>query len=132
MRKFLVFLMLFVSFIQPCLAGNVLQQEYELKVVSSYYSNPVLQTVDKKALFRDDYTTHQMGGISFYDKCLEARNTAPSLDKKYLNIIIKNYEVALKAPDSYQMQRLIIDDKDYEYLNFNTKKNIAVYNLMAF
>lgn len=132
-RIIITILLLFLAL--PGFAGNVLQQEYETAKMQTAYKNPVLLNMTKYDLFENDYLGYLNGAKSIFGELKNLQATLPknSLDYRYINLAVQQYEMAAKTYNQhlFSMKKIIIDDDDYKNLKNDTKVNIGAYNFIA-
>lgn len=129
----LTILLLFLAL--PCFAGNLLQQEYETAKMEKAATNPIASLYSKSALFENDYLGYLNGWNSIFGELKNLQATLPknSLDYRYINLAVKQYEMAVKTynRDVFSLKKIIIDDSDYKLLHDETKLNIGAFNFIA-
>lgn len=134
MKRIIIFT-LFLLIVNPVLAGNILQQEYDTVKIQKFASDTDLRNYSKTTLLENDYIIYLQHGNSIFGELKKAQATLPknSLDYRYINLAVKQYEMAIKTYNQnlVSMQKIIIDDEDYKKLTEETKSNIGAYNFLA-
>lgn len=132
-KLILTILILFLAL--PTFAGNLLQQEYETTKIQKFSSDADLKNYTKATLLENDYIVYLQHGNSIFGELKKAQATLPknSLDYRYINLAVQQYEMAIKTYNQniVSMQKIIIDDEDYKKLMQETKSNIGAYNFIA-
>lgn len=135
MKKIIVLLVSLFCLISPAFAGNLLQQEYEIAKMQKFSSDADLKNYTKATLLENDYIVYLQHGNSIFGELKKAQATLPknSLDYRYINLAVQQYEMAIKTYNQniVSMQKIIIDDEDYKKLMQETKSNIGAYNFIA-
>ncbi len=135
MKKLLVIFLMFLAL--PCFAGNLLQQEDEVRFAREIVAEDQNSSqYSKEFLLQDDYRGYLQGKDSLYGAILYALDELPknSIDYKYLDIASKKYELAIKNNNAqlFKLQKIIIDDIEYKQLKKNTRVLITCYNIIAY
>lgn len=135
MKRFILLILSLLCFISPVFAGNLLQQEYETAKMSKIASDPSMLNYNKQSLLQDDYLVYLHNGNSILGdlKKLQATLSKNSLDYRYINIAVQQYETTVRTYNQkmFYMKKIIIDDSDYQKLRAETKQAIGAYNFLA-
>lgn len=134
--KLFVLLLCLLSLQLNCFAGNILQQEYETAKMQETAQESVFYNMSKESLLENDYQSYLNGGRSLYGYLLASveENSKSSLDFKYHNLMLKQYNMYIKTYNHqlFRLKKIIVDDTDYKLLKENTKEVISVFNLIAY
>lgn len=143
-RIILTILILFLAL--PCFAGNVLQQQDELKFVQKVANDPLPTQYGKDYLIREDYYGYLNGKDSLYGSVVNylkdlSKSNLPykDLNIKYLSLLKSKIETIVNLQNNSidnnmrvnaACQRIIVDDKDYNSLSNTSKELINIYNVI--
>ena len=143
-RIILTILILFLAL--PCFAGNVLQQQDELKFVQKVANDPLPTQYGKDYLIREDYYGYLNGKDSLYGSVVNylkdlSKSNLPykDLNIKYLSLLKSKIETIVNLQNNSidnnmrvnaACQRIIVDDKDYNSLSNTSKELINAYNVI--
>lgn len=143
-RIIITILILFLSL--PCFAGNVLQQQDELKFVQKVANDPLPTQYGKDYLIREDYYGYLNGKDSLYGSVVNylkdlSKSNLPykDLNIKYLSLLKSKIETIVNLQNNSidnnmrvnaASQRIIVDDKDYNSLSNTSKELINIYNVI--
>lgn len=134
--KLFVLLLCLLSLQLNCFAGNILQQEYETAKMQETAQESVFYNMSKESLLENDYQSYLNGGRSLYGYLLASveENSKSSLDFKYHNLMLKQYNMYIKTYNHqlFRLKKIIIDDNDYKLLKEETKSVVAGFNLIAY
>ncbi len=143
MKKFFIFLVSLFCLTTPAIAGNVLQQQDEVKFVQKVANKPLPNHYGKDYLIREDYYTYFNGGESTYGLLLyyidEAKKNKNVVDLKYLNLAKSKIETVAKLQNNDIDSRMrinsinkkvIIEDTDYQKLSKDVKDLITMINFL--
>lgn len=134
--KIFVLLLCLLSLQLNCFAGNILQQEYETAKMQETAQESVFYNMSKESLLENDYQSYLNGGRSLYGYLLASveENSKSSLDFKYHNLMLKQYNMYIKTYNHqlFRLKKIIIDDNDYKLLKEETKSVVAGFNLIAY
>lgn len=145
-RIILTILLLFLAL--PCFAGNVLQQQDELKFVQKVANDPLPTKYGKDYLIREDYYGYLNGKDSLYGEIVNTLNdiSKSSIENKDLNIkylalmktkietIVKlqNNNIDNNMRKNAASQKIIVADEDYKKLIKEVKELINISNFSLF
>ncbi len=146
-KLFVLSLCLFMISI-PCFAGNILQQQDELKFIQKVANNPLPTNYGKDYLIREDYYAYWNGKDSFYGHVINtlediSKSNIPNkeLNIKYLKLLKNKIETIVKLQNNSidnnmrknaASQKIIIEDDDYKKLSEDTKNIILSANFGFF
>lgn len=146
-RLFILSLCLFMLS-NPCFAGNVLQQQDELKFVQKRANDPIPIHYGKDYLIREDYYGYLNGKDSLYGEIVNtlddmSKTNIPNkeLNIKYLTLLKTKIETIVKLQNNSidnnmrlnaARQKIIIDDEDYKKLIKEVKELINISNFGLF
>ena len=141
MKKIIVLLVSLFCLISPAFAGNLLQQQDELKFVQKMSNNPMPTQYGKDYLIREDYYGYFNGKESTYGLILyyidEAKKSKNISDLKYLNLAKSKIEIIAKLQNNDTdrnmradavNKKIIIEDSDYKKLSKDIKEIITMIN----
>lgn len=137
--KNLLLLFVLCLFSLPVFAGNLLQQEYEIKEAVKVTQDLSFHNLSKRGLLENDYQCYLNGGGSLYgvmkyeqERLQKITTPEKNLDLRYINLALKKYDLIIKNqnPHLVHPDKIIIDDKDYKILTDNTKSIIAGFNML--
>lgn len=127
-----------------CFAGNVLQQQDELKFVQKRANDPMPTYYGKDYLIREDYYGYHNGKDSLYGmvvNTLEDISTSNIPNKeiniKYLKLLKNKVEIIVSLRNNSidnnirlnaVNKKIIVDDEDYKKLTPDVKEIITAYN----
>lgn len=137
MKKLIILTLLLLT-VNPVFAGNLLQQEYETAKMSEMAQEPTFYNMSKERLFENDYQGYLNGGRSLYGYLLtakeEAEKTKNTIDLKYVNLMLNQYNTRVKTTNSgvFYLKRITVEDADYKKLSELVKDSLFFYNLMAY
>lgn len=145
-RIILTILLLFLAL--PGFAGNILQQQDELKFVQKVANDPLPTHYGKDYLIREDYYGYWNGknsGYGYVVNTLEyiSKSDIPNkeLNIKYLTLLKTKIETIVKLQNNsidHNMrlnatrQKIIIDDEDYKKLSSDVRHLIIMLNYLMF
>lgn len=131
-----------------CFAGNVLQQQDELKFVQKRANDPIPIHYGKDYLIREDYYGYLNGKDSLYGEIVNtlddmSKTNIPNkeLNIKYLTLLKTKIETIVKLQNNSidnnmrlnaARQKIIIDDEDYKKLIKEVKELINISNFGLF
>lgn len=146
MKRFLILILSLFCLISPVFAGNVLQQQDELKFVQEKANDPLPTHYGKDYLIREDYYGYWHGKDSLYGSIVnyladisKSNTQNKNLDIKYLSLLKVKIETIVKLQNNYldkdmrknaASQKIIIDDDDYKKLTNTTKELINTFNII--
>lgn len=139
--KLFVLLLCLLSLQLNCFAGNILQQEYEAQEASKVAKDATFHNMTAIGLIQDDYLHYLNGGGSLYgvlmyqkERLQKHPTSKNSLDLRYINLMIKKYDIIVKGmnPHLIKPNRIIVDDTEYKQLSEDVKRVMAGLNLMMF
>lgn len=146
-RLFILSLCLFMLSI-PCFAGNVLQQQDELKFVQKRANDPIPIHYGKDYLIREDYYGYWNGKNSVYGYVVNtlediSKSNIPNkeLNIKYLKLLKNKIETIVKLQNNTidnnmrknsASQKIIVDDEDYKNLSTDVQDIIIMCNYAMF
>lgn len=146
-KLFVLSLCLFMISI-PCFAGNIPQQQDELKFIQKVANNPLPTNYGKDYLIREDYYAYWNGKDSFYGHVINtlediSKSNIPNkeLNIKYLKLLKNKIETIVKLQNNSidnnmrknaASQKIIIEDDDYKKLSEDTKNIILSANFGFF
>lgn len=133
----------------PCFAGNVLQQQDELKLIQTHFSKTYVPVKsDSVYLIKEDYQVYLEKGDSLYGRFTETFNDIKKsnipnkqLNLKYLGLLLNKLNTVIGVQDSSfnnqmftnaGLSKIIIDDSDYVKLTPKVKEYINSSNIMIF
>lgn len=144
-KLFVLSLCLFMISI-PCFAGNILQQQDELKFVQKFANYPLPIHYGKDYLIREDYYAYWNGKDSFYghvvntlEDVTKANIPHKDLNINYLKLVKTKIETIVKLQNNTidnnmrknaASQKIIIEDDDYKKLSEDTKNIILSANFV--
>lgn len=147
MKKFLI-LILFLLTVNPIFAGNLLQQQDELKFIQKVANDPLPTQYGKDYLIREDYYGYWNGKNSGYGYVVNAlenisKSNIPNKDLniKYLTLIKTKIETIVKLQNNTidnnmrinaVNKKIIIDDEDYKKLSSDVRELIIMLNYLMF
>lgn len=147
MKRIIIFI-LFLLIVNPVLAGNVLQQQDELKYIQEIGNNPMPLHYGKDYLIREDYYGYYNGKNSVYGyvvNTLEDISKSNILNKdlniKYLTLLKTKIETIVKLQNNNidnnmrlnaARQKIIIDDDNYKKLSQQVKDILTMCNCVMF
>lgn len=147
MKKIIIFI-LFLLIVNPVLAGNILQQQDELKFVQKVANDPLPTQYGKDYLIREDYYGYLNGknsGYGYVVNTLEdiSKSNIPNKDLniKYLTLMKTKIETIVKLQNNNidnnmrlnaVRQKIIIDDEDYKKLSAEVRDLIIMLNYAMF
>ncbi len=147
MKKFIIFI-LFLLIVNPAFAGNVLQQQDEVKFVQKVANKPLPNHYGKDYLIREDYYGYQNGKDSFYGDIVNTLNDInksnipnKEINMRYLKLLKTKIETIVKLANNNVdnnmrlntvSAKIIIDDNDYKKLNSAVKEIIHFANFSMF
>lgn len=131
-----------------CFAGNVLQQQDELKFIQKVSNDPLPTHYGKDYLIREDYYGYLNGKDSLYGEIVNtlddmSKTNIPNkeLNIKYLTLLKTKIETIVKLQNNSidnnmrlnaARQKIIIDDEDYKKLIKEVKELINISNFGLF
>ena len=143
-RIIITILILFLAL--PCFAGNLLQQQDELKFVQKVANDPLPTHYGKDYLIREDYYGYHNGKDSLYGSVVNyledlSKSNLPykDINIKYLSLLKSKIDTIVKLQNNSidnnmrvnsASQRIIVDDKDYNSLSNTSKELINAYNVI--
>ncbi len=146
-KLFVLSLCLFMISI-PCFAGNILQQQDELKFVQKFANYPLPIHYGKDYLIREDYYGYFQGknsGYGYVVNTLEdiSKSNVPNKDLniKYLTLLKTKIETIVKLQNNSidnnmrrnaASQKIIIEDDDYKKLSSDVRDLIIMLNYSMF
>ena len=108
-KLFVLSLCLFMISI-PCFAGNILQQQDELKFIQKVANNPLPTNYGKDYLIREDYYAYWNGKDSFYGHVINtlediSKSNIPNkeLNIKYLKLLKNKIETTMNYPGTIKV-----------------------------
>lgn len=137
MKRIIIFT-LFLLIVNPVLAGNLLQQEFETAKMQEVAQQPALHNMSKRGLIEDDYLGYLNGkdslyGVILYKKEELEKSSSPvkHINLRYLNLVLEGYNFVIKNknPQMFQPDKIIVDDKDYRQLDEDIKSIISGFNM---
>ena len=147
MKNFLILILSFF-FVLPAFAGNLLQQQDELKFIQEVANDPIPTNYGKDYLIREDYYGYWAGKDSLYGEIVNTledlskiKNTNNDINIKYLNLIKNKIEIIVKLQNNSidknmrlnaARSKIIVDDTDYKNLSNDVKNLIQMVNLTMF
>lgn len=147
MKKFIFFL-LFMLMVNPVFAGNILQQQDELKFVQKVAKTPLPTHYGKDYLIREDYYGYWNGKDALYgvvvntlEDISKSNISNKELNIKYLDLLKNKVEIIVSLQNNSidgnmrknaASKKIIIDDEDYKKLSERTKEIITIYNYFFF
>lgn len=146
--KIFVLLLCILSLQVTCFAGNILQQQDELKFVQKVANDPLPTHYGKDYLIREDYYGYLNGKDSLYgeivntlDDMFKTNIQNKELNIKYLTLLKTKIETIVKLQNNSidnnmrlnaARQKIIIDDDDYKKLIKEVKELINISNFGLF
>lgn len=131
-----------------CFAGNVLQQQDELKFVQKRANDPIPIHYGKDYLIREDYYGYWNGKNSVYGYVVNtlediSKSNIPNkeLNIKYLKLLKNKIETIVKLQNNTidnnmrknsASQKIIVDDEDYKNLSTDVQDIIIMCNYAMF
>lgn len=138
MKKLIIFV-LFLLIANPAFAGNLLQQEYETTKAVEISKDTSLYNKSAKGLIQDDYLHYLNGGGSLYGVLIYKKEqleknvkSTNSLDLRYVNLMIKKYDLVIKGINNHLVKpdKIVVDDVEYKQLSEDVKNVMAGLNLI--
>lgn len=128
----------------PCLAGNLLQQEDELKFIKKVAKDPIQTYNGKNYLIREDYYGYLNGKNAYYGYIVNGiedvnKSTNPEINRYYLSLIKNKLDNAIDTKNNdldnyrrlkFNLSKIIVDDEDYKKLTNETKNLLQMFNYM--
>lgn len=146
--KLFVLLLCLLSLQVNCFAGNILQQQDELKFIQKVANNPLPTNYGKDYLIREDYYGYHNGKNSVYGYVVNtlediSKSNIPNkeLNIKYLKLLKNKIETIVKLQNNSidnnmrrnaASQKIIIDDEDYQKLSTDVQDIIIMCNYTMF
>ena len=144
-RIIITILLLFLAL--PCFAGNVLQQQDELKLLQTHFNKNYFPVrADKIYLIKEDYQVYLSHGDSIYGRIVESivdikKSNIPNkqLNLNYLELLLNKLNTVINIQDStFNNQRftnaalakIIIDDDDYSKLTPKVREHLNKGNII--
>ena len=144
MKKIIILILCLFMLSIPCFAGNLLQQQDELKFVQKVANDPLPTQYGKDYLIREDYYGYLNGknsGYGYVVNTLEeiSKSDIPNKDLniKYLTLLKTKIETIVKLQNNNidnnmrlnaVRQKIIIDDEDYKKLSAKVRDLIIMLN----
>lgn len=144
MKKSIILVVSLVVLISPCFAGNLLQQQDELKFIQKVANDPLPTQYGKDYLIREDYYGYWNGKNSGYGAILyeldeqeKSQNINKQINIKYLKLMKNKIDTYISTQNNYIdnnkrrniiLSKIIINDNEYLKLTENTKLLIYLYN----
>lgn len=141
MKKLLIIFLMFLSL--PCFAGNLLQQEDEVRFVREMTKEQqeTFPNYPKQYLIKQDYEAYFNGGDSFYG---EIANTIKDISKTnipnkelnldYLKLVRNKMQIISTMPQNSNINpvqsKIIIEDNDYKKLDKKVREIIIFANIL--
>lgn len=148
MKKSIILVVSLVVLISPCFAGNLLQQQDELKFIQKVANDPLPTQYGKDYLIREDYYGYWNGKDSLYGEIVNtlddmSKTNIPNkeLNIKYLTLLKTKIETIVKLQNNSidnnmrlnaARQKIIINDDDYKKLSSDVKDLIIMLNYLMF
>lgn len=147
MKKFLTLLLIITISVLPALAGNVLQQQDELKLIQKLATNSFSNNFDKTFLIMEDYYGYFNDKDSMYGeivnmiKDLSLKESKYTIDIKYLTLAKTKIEEIVNIKNSPNSnnpllfklcEKIYINDEDYLKMKGSTREEIIFLNIMLF
>ncbi len=149
MKKIIVLLVSLFCLISPAFAGNLLQQQDEVKFVQNLVNKPAFPvTSSKLELIKEDYWVYTQGGDCLYSdlvknlKKLSANKSSENeINIKYLTLLKNKIDTIVKIQNisidnnlrlKAVNKKIIIEDNDYKKLSKETKELITGFNVILF
>ena len=149
MNKAIVFILLgFMIFTAPWFAGNLLQQQDELKYIQKVGNNPISIYHGKDYLIREDYYGYHNGKNSVYGYVVNtlediSKSNIPNkeLNMRYLKLLKNKIETIVNLQNNSidnnmrlnsVNRKIIVDDSDYQKLSQKVKDIIIMCNYTMF
>lgn len=137
-----MFIFCILYLVSPCIAGNLLQQEYEVNNATTDIKFPI--NYNKLYLLKEDYYGYLNGKKSIYGGIIyliekNEKDNIPNkaLNLRYLNlakakfdkiILIQNSNLDQNIRLNSLASKIIIDDEDYQKLSTDIKEAIRIMN----
>lgn len=140
MKKLLVIFLILLSL--PCFAGNLLQQEDEVRFAREIAkAQEPFPNYSKQYLVKQDYEAYYNGGDSVYGLVI---NTTEDISKTnilnkelnlhYLNLAKDKMQIIATTPQNSNINpaksKIVIDDTDYKKLDKEVKNIILIVNIL--
>lgn len=147
MKHILIVLFILLSFASPVFAGNLLQQQDELKLLQTHFSkNKFPVSGNKVYLIREDYQGYLINMDSVYGRIVEMiedieNSNMPnkSVNLNYLKLLLNKIDIIAKGRKTLDyntktniLRKIIIDDSDYVKLYPNVKTMLLKTNIIMF
>lgn len=142
-----IILLIFIMFVSvsPVFAGNLLQQQDEVRFIQQNYNNLTPINHNKDYLIREDYYCYRNGGETVYGLLLYymdiAKKQSQTTDFNYLTLCKTKIDTIIKLQNnnvdsnmrrSSIIKKIIIDDNDYKKMTKDVKEFLIMINYMWF